>query len=188
MEQPLPEEMSRDCHAAGADTNGSTSHECPADRVTVSEAVEMVGVTQSAIRKRVQRGRIPWDKDSEGRINVYVNPSDTSPEAGKDRARDTVTGQSCDEVLKAYKEQVEFLRQELERKEPLLMFLTQWIPELEVPSESRGPSEKPLEDTAKGNTYPRGNRRPHSVPPGGVSFSDSSRVMPSKNYWQKLFV
>jgi hypothetical protein len=92
------------------------------------------------------------------------------------------------EVLKAYKEQVEFLRQELERKETLLMFLTQRIPELEVHSESRGPSEKPLEDTAKGNTYPRGNRRPRSVPPGGVGFSDSSRVMPSKNYWQKLFV
>lgn len=92
------------------------------------------------------------------------------------------------EVLKAYKEQVEFLRQELERKETLLMFLTQRIPELEVHSESRGPSEKPLEDTVKGNTYPQGNRRPHSVPPGGVGFSDSSRVMPSKNYWQKLFV
>jgi hypothetical protein len=55
MEQPFPEEMSRDRHAAGVDTNGSTSHECPADRVTVSEAAEMVGVTQSAIRKRIQR-------------------------------------------------------------------------------------------------------------------------------------
>jgi hypothetical protein len=95
MEQPFPEEMSRDRHAAGVDTNSSTSHECPADRVTVPEAAEMVGVTQSAIRKRVQRGTIPWDKDSEGRIYVHVNPSDTSPEAGKDRARDTVTGQSC---------------------------------------------------------------------------------------------
>jgi hypothetical protein len=110
----------------------------------------MVGVTQSAIRKRVQRGTIPWDKDSEARIFVYVNPFDTSPEAGKDRARDTVTGQSYDEVLKAYKEQVEFLRQELERKDTLLMFLTQRIPELEVHSESRGPLEKPLEGTAKG--------------------------------------
>ena len=179
--------MSRDHHAAGIDTNGSTSHECLADRVTVPKAAEMVGVTQSAIRKRVQRGTIPWDKDSEGRIYDYVNSSDTSPEAGKDRARDTVTGQSYDEVLKTYKEQVEFLRQELERKETLLMFLTQRIPELEVHSESRGPSEKPLEGTAK-VTYPRSNRRPHSVPPGGVGFSDSSRVMPSKNYWQKLFV
>jgi hypothetical protein len=84
----------------------------------------------------------------------YVNPSDTSPEAGKDRARDTVTGQSYDEVLKAYKEQVEFLRQELERKDTLLMFLTQRIPELEVHSESRGPSEKPLEGTVKGNVPP----------------------------------
>src|SRR5215216_3908898 len=131
MEQPFPEEMLRDRHAAGVDSNGSTSHECPADRVT---------------------------------------------------------GQSYDEVLKAYKEQVEFLRQELERKETLLMFLTQRIPELEVHSESRGPSEKPPWRTRPRVTYPRGNRRPHSLPPGGVGFSDSSRVMPSKNYWQKLFV
>ena len=93
-----------------------------------------------------------------------VNPSDTSPEAGKDRARDTVTGQSCDEVLKAYKEQVEFLRQELERKETLLMFLTQRIPELEVHSESRGPSEKPLEDTDKGNVVPPGQQEASQRP------------------------
>ena len=143
MEQPFPEEMSRDRHAAGVDTNGSTSHECPADRMTVPEAVEMVGVTQSAVRKRVQRGTIWWDKD---------------------RARDTVTGQSCDEVLKAYKEQVEFLRQELERKETLLMFLTQRIPELEVHSESRGPSEKPLEDTDKGNVVPPGQQEASQRP------------------------
>jgi len=74
MEQPFPEEMSRDRHATGVDTNGSTSHECLADRVSVSEAAEMVGVTQSAIRKRVQRGTIPWDEDSEGRIYVLRKP------------------------------------------------------------------------------------------------------------------
>jgi hypothetical protein len=164
MEQPFPEEMSRDRHAAGVDTNGSTSHECLADRVAVPEAAEMVRVTQGAIRKRVQRGTIPRDKDSEGRIYVYVNPSDTSPEAGKDRPRDTVTGQSCNEVLEAYKEQVEFLREELERKETLLVFLTQRIPELEVHSESRGPSEKPLEDTDKGNVVPPGQKEASQRP------------------------
>ncbi len=67
-------------------------------------------------------------------------------------------------MLKAYKEQVEFLRQELKRKEPLLMFLTQRIPELEVPSESRGPSEKPLEDTAKGTTVPPGQQEASQRP------------------------
>jgi hypothetical protein len=97
MEQQLPEEMSRDRHVTGIDTNGGTSHERPAVRVTVPEAAEMVGVTQRAIRKRVQRGTIPWDKESEGRVYVYVNPSDTNSEAGKDRARNTATGQSYDE-------------------------------------------------------------------------------------------
>src|SRR5919107_5975760 len=117
MEQPFPEEMSRDRHAAGVDTNGSTSHECPADRVTVSEAAEMVGVTQSAVRKRVQRGTIPWDKDSEGRIYVYVDLSEAGPETVRDKSRDAAPGQSRDELLEAYRDQVEFLRRELERKD-----------------------------------------------------------------------
>ena len=171
MEQPFPKEMSRDRHAAGVDTNGSTSHECPADRVTVPEAAEMVGVTQSTIRKRVQRGTIRWDKDSEGRIYVYVNPSDTSPEAGKDRARDTVTGQSCDEVLKAYKEQVEFLRQELERKETLLMFFA-------ADPGTRGPLREPWTVREALGGHGQGNS---TVPPGQQEASQRPA------WWRRFF-
>jgi hypothetical protein len=140
--------MSRDRHTSGIDTNGSTSHDTAVDRVTVPEAAEIMGVTQSAIRKRVQRGTIPWDKDHEGRIYVYMDPSERSSETGKDRARDGVTGQSRNEVLEAYKDQIDFLRRELERKDMLLMSLTQRIPELEARSELREPSEKSPEDTA----------------------------------------
>ncbi len=103
--------------------------------MTVMEAAQIMGVTQSAIRKRVQRGTIPWDKDHEGRVYVYVDPSERSSETGKDRAHDTVTGQSQNEVLEAYKDQVKFLRRELERKNMLLTSLTQRIPELEAHSE-----------------------------------------------------
>jgi hypothetical protein len=134
--------------------NGSTSRDRPVDRVTVPEAAEMMGVTQSAIRKRVQRGTIPWDKDSEGRIYVYVDPSETRPETGEDRARDTVTGQSRDEVLEAYKDQVEFLRRELERKDTLLMSLMQRIPELEAPSEPREATENGSERASRGTATP----------------------------------
>jgi DNA-binding transcriptional MerR regulator len=148
----LNEDMSRDRHATRVDMNGSTSRDRPVDRVTVPEAAEMMGVTQSAIRKRVQRGTIPWDKDSEGRIYVYVDPSETRPETGQDRTRDTVTGQSRDEALEAYKDQVEFLRRELERKDTLLMSLMQRIPELEAPSEPRGTPETAYEGDAKGDT------------------------------------
>jgi hypothetical protein len=153
-EQPLHEEMSRDRHTTGVGTNGGTARERAVDRMTVPEAAEIMGVTQSAIRKRVQRGTIPWDKDHEGRVYVYVDPSERSSGTGKDRDRDRATGRSRDEVLEAYKDQVEFLRRELERKDMLLASLTQRIPELEVSSEAREPSGKPPADTAKGDAAP----------------------------------
>jgi hypothetical protein len=111
--------------------------------VTVPEAAEMMGVTQSAIRKRVHRGTIPWDKDHEGRIYVYVDPSEMSPETRGGKARNTSTGQSRDEVLEAYRDQVEFLRRELERKDTLLMSLMQRFPKLEPATDSSTEIQEP---------------------------------------------
>lgn len=150
----MNKDMSRDRHGTGVAMNGSTSRDRPVDRVTVPEAAEVLGVTQSAIRKRVQRGTIPWDKDSEGRIYVYVDPSETRPETEGDKAQDTAAGQSRDEVLEAYKDQVEFLRRELERKDTIIMSLTQRIPELEPAPETQRGSETVKEEAGRGDVPP----------------------------------
>ncbi len=139
------------------------------DRVTVPEAAELLGITQSAIRKRVQRGTIPWDKDGEGRIYVYVDPSETSHETGEDKSRDMSSGRSRDELLEAYRDQVEFLRRELERKDTIIMSLTQRIPELEAPSEAREARETGSEASGKGD-----------VPP-------AAQEPKSRPWWRKLF-
>jgi hypothetical protein len=142
-EQTLDEDLSRDRRVDGRDMNGNASRDRPVDRVTVPEAAEMMGVTQSAIRKRVHRGTIPWDKDHEGRIYVYVDPSELSPETRGGKARNTSTGQSRDEVLEAYRDQVEFLRRELERKDTLLMSLMQRVPKLELATDSSTEIQEP---------------------------------------------
>ena len=121
---------------------GNGREDSPVDRVTVPEAADLLGVTQSAVRKRIQRGTIPWDKDEEGRIFVYVDPSDAGPETDKDTSRDTAAGQSLDELLEVYREQVDFLRRELERKDTIIMSLTQRIPELEPVQEPREAPEQ----------------------------------------------
>jgi hypothetical protein len=93
----LDEDLSRDHSVDGKDMNGNTSRDRPVDRVTVPEAAEMMGVTQSAIRKRVHRGTIPWDKGHEGRIYVYVDLSEMSPETrgqGTGHVRGTVSGRA----------------------------------------------------------------------------------------------
>src|SRR5215207_1615725 len=159
--------------------NGNTSLDPPLDRVTVPEAAKMMGVTQSAIRKRVHRGTIPWDKDHEGRIYVYVDPSEMSPETRGGKARETSVGQSGDELLEAYRDQVEFLRRELERKDTLLISLMQRVPELEPAKDSstemREPLVSPSEEADKGVRAPRSSGSPQNAlaPPGGDSSSAS---------------
>lgn len=155
--------MSRDRHATRVDMNGSTSRDRPVDRVTVPEAAEMMGVTQSAVRKRVQRGTIAWDKDGEGRVYVYVDSSETSPETRGDKTQDAVTGQSRDELLEVYKDQVEFLRRELERKDTIIMSLAQRIPELEAVSEPSGARETASEEPYSTHAPPEGQGQHHPV-------------------------
>jgi hypothetical protein len=146
--QTLDEDLSRDRHVDRKDMNGNASRDRPVDRVTVPEAAEMMGVTQSAIRKRVHRGTIPWDKDHEGRIYVYVDPSEMSPETRGGKARDTSAGQSRDELLEAYRDQVEFLRRELEpeqepEQEPRESHVSSSEEENKTPpSKQQEPSEK----------------------------------------------
>jgi hypothetical protein len=136
------------------DMSANASRDRPVGRVTVPEAAKMMGVTQSAIRKRVHRGTIPWDKDHEGRIYVYVEPSEMRPETRGGKARDTSAGQSGEELVEAYRDQVEFLRRELERKDTLLMSLMQCIPELEASSEATGVPETPAEEPGKDTPPP----------------------------------
>jgi len=129
------------------------------DRVTVPEAADLLGVTQSAVRKRIRRGTIPWDKDEEGRIFVYVDPSEVGPGTGEDTSRDTAAGQSRDELLEVYREQVDFLRRELERKDTIIMSLTQRIPELEAVQEPREAPETLTKATGNSDIPPEQEQR-----------------------------
>src|SRR5215210_2639985 len=171
--QTLYEGLSRNRYVDRKDMNGNASRDRPVDRVTVPEAAEMMGVTQSAIRKRVHRGTIPWDKDHEGRIYVYVDPSEMSPETRGGKARGTSAGQSRDELLEAYRDQVEFLRRELERKDTLLMSLMQRVPELEPTKDSSSEiRETSVSPSAKaGEGWPRSSSSsPYSGDRGGGRF------------------
>ena len=150
------------------DTQGNGRRDGPVDRLTVPAAADLLGVTQSAVRKRIQRGTIPWDKDEEGRIFVYVDPSEVSPETDEDTSRDTAVGQSRDGLLEVYREQVDFLRRELERKDAILMSLTQRIPELE-------PAREPRESDVSASDGPVEG----DVPP--------EQDKPVSGWWRRLF-
>jgi hypothetical protein len=107
------------------------------DRLTVAEAAGALGISQDAVRKRITRGTIPHDRDESGRVHVYLSPSETVHKTDQDIAQDATSKTVQDAYIRSLKGQIAFLRGELERKDAILLNLTERIPALEAPSEAR---------------------------------------------------
>src|SRR5829696_110611 len=75
------------------------------DRVTIQEAAQRLGVKEDAIRKRIQRGSMRYEKAEDGRVYVWV---DTTQDANQDTAQD--------ERLEDLREQIAYLRRQLDEE------------------------------------------------------------------------
>jgi hypothetical protein len=135
------------------------------DRLSVSQAAEVLGVTQAAIYKRIQRGTVAHDKDSEGHVFIYLDASDIPPDKSMDEP-DMSTDGSMDrsngaELIAELRTHNEHLRQEVEawreearRKDAILLTMAQRIPELEAPSDPRKGHVTASEEADKGTAPP----------------------------------
>ena len=88
-------------------------------RLSVPQAASRLGVTQSAIRKRVQRRQIPFDKDEHGHTYVYLSHDELRHRDSHNGpvTEDAVTGQ--DELrarIESLEKQVSFLQEELKAR------------------------------------------------------------------------
>jgi hypothetical protein len=117
-------------------------------RVTIREAAARLGVTEAAIRKRIQRGSLGREMGQDGRVYVYLDLSqDTShPES---KVHHDPLGE---ELLEELRDRVAFLERSLERRsveaeryQQIVAGLTQTnnqlasqLRELEAPQESSG--------------------------------------------------
>jgi len=114
------------------------------DRITTAEAARRLGITEGAVRKRAQRGKILHEHDEDGRLWVWLPPGETRRVSPRDKP-----GQSRDErYITSLEDQVEYLRDQLDQERNasaelrrIVAGLTQRIPEIEPPRET--PSEAP---------------------------------------------
>jgi excisionase family DNA binding protein len=116
-------------------------------RATVEEAAKVLGTSENAVRKRIERGTLSSEK-VDGVRYVLLFDSDR-PQHAIDTAVDSATDMSHDLALiqshlDSMQQQVSYLKaviqtrdEELRRKDHIIAALTERIPELEAPREAR---------------------------------------------------
>ena len=131
-------------------------------RATVHEAANALGVSVDAIRKRIQRGTIPHERHEDGRVYVLLNKASTmqdmsstsSSTAQNDDRQEGPVRYGTEELVESLQDQISFLRRELERKDAIMLRMTERIPELEVsssPPDSRDAHETTSEHSTGGD-------------------------------------
>src|SRR5215211_8544896 len=134
---------------------GNTDRPSPdLDRLTVAQAADALSISQDAVRKPIARGTIPHDRDESGRVYVYLSPSETVHKTDQDTVHDDATKTVQDAYIRSLEDQIAFLRRELERKDTILLNLTERIPELEAPRDKRESPETIEEEPERAEARP----------------------------------
>jgi hypothetical protein len=120
--------------------------------LNVHEAAEHLGLTVEAVRSRIKRGTLPKERDPDGTVYVVV---EDGAGLGHDRARpggDQSNDQAAAQplIVTRLENEVEWLRREVERKDTIIMSLSQSIAALEAPPEPRDSPVTVTEETDKG--------------------------------------
>jgi hypothetical protein len=132
-------------------TEGDQSRDRPGDemvRLTVAKAARRLGISEAGVRKRIQRGQIPYERGDDRRVWVWISPGEEREAEDRDepiqsRDRDKA---SRDEQLEDLHDQVRYLRDKLDRADDrdrenrrIIAALTQRIPELPSPAQEETP-------------------------------------------------
>ena len=117
-------------------------------RVTIREAAILLGVSEGAVRKRVDRGTIEHDKGNDGRVYVYL--SDGVP-GGDDNGVDASTPHESSPLISEMRSRIDFLEDELRRKDMILMNMTETMKAITAPPEPREGSVTGSEDSTRGD-------------------------------------
>ena len=81
-------------------------------RVTIREAATRLGVTEAAVRKRIQRGSLGKELGQDGRVYVYLDLSQDTSHPESQVHRDPIV----EELVEELRDRVAFLERSLERR------------------------------------------------------------------------
>jgi predicted nuclease with TOPRIM domain len=144
------------------------------ERLTIPDAANLLGISEAAVRQRIRRGRIQFDKDGE-RTYVYVTPEETQELLEDNLSRDSaLLFQSMQDQIDTLKQELAIRNEELRRKDHLLAALTERIPAIEAPVEQ---AAEPRESAVSASETQATGDVPH----------DSAEGESRQSWWSRLF-
>ncbi len=182
-------------------------------RYTVQEAAEILGASVDAVRGRIRRGTLDSMR-VDGLVYVLLDETsrDRHSEKSTNRLGETSPDQPADpnqsELLGELRDQINWLRREVERKDTIIMALTQRVPELEAPAnkpvewlgdeeslrEDKGMSTRPDEvrqswhaPTHAAPRVPRGVPETASETSTGAEVREEDTDEPQRSSWWRRF-
>jgi hypothetical protein len=184
------------------DQTNEEVNEHPTQRVTVAEAARLLGTSAEAVRMRVKRGSLKSTK-IKNTVYVLLTPEQTRPNQDQtsggvgsaaypptDQTHDQTYNQTDDRtaLLESLRSQVEFLQEELKRREDvhveenrrkdtIIAQLTQRIPEIEAPSERQRSPE----------TASEGPYSTHAPPEGQSQQGQPGEAQRKRSWWREFF-
>jgi excisionase family DNA binding protein len=131
-------------------------------RLTVAEAAGELGISQDAVRMRIKRGTLEAERDGR-QVLVLLD----SVRSGVGSHPDSSA------LISRLEDEVRFLREELARKDAILLRMAESVPQLEAPSPTKS-SE--ISDPTEA---------PSSA--GGGAQEGSERPQERRGFWSRLF-
>ena len=136
------------------DTTGPPS----AERVSVPQAADHLGTTVDALRKRVQRGTIPHERDRDGRVWILLDTGRPRQDTDQDTDRPQSDSAALISEMRAHnatlQAQLEAERQAHAEARRIIAGLVERIPAIEAPQEARESPETGEEQQGRGNVPP----------------------------------
>jgi hypothetical protein len=149
-------------------------------RVTIREAANRLGVTEAAIRKRIQRGSLDKELGRDGRVYVYLDLSRDMYQPESQVHRDPLVEELRDR-LRFLEDQLRHANDRDRENRRIIAALTQRIPELEAPHEPPGVPESVVEEPE------RAEPRSSTGGPQEGSERPVTEDEPPRSWWKRVF-
>jgi excisionase family DNA binding protein len=119
------------------------------ERLTIQEAAHRLGVSESAIRKRIKRGTLKREKTEDGRVLVYMESTSVpGTEEVRTPERDALISE-MQERLAFLERELDVRAEEIRRRDTIIMNMTEAMKALSPPPQETPSDERESPETVE---------------------------------------